>query len=194
MGKMNKFDHPLSVERIKEILEYDTETGSFVWKQRGPELFIRPKSSRAWNRRYAGKKAFACHDKDGYCVARIYGKQYKAHRVAWAYHYGQWPSKLIDHDNRDPSDNRIENLKASSYCGNSRNKKLPNDNTSGTVGVCWSISVNRWIARIGVNGTHKWVGCFIEKDAAIAARLDAEIRFGYHRNHGKEVPLKEVVK
>ena len=57
-------------------------------------------------------------DKDGYLIIKIKGKQYKAHRLVYAYHNGEFPIMEIDHINRDRLDNRIENLREIDRQGN----------------------------------------------------------------------------
>jgi cytoplasmic iron level regulating protein YaaA (DUF328/UPF0246 family) len=49
------------------------------------------------------------------------GRKYKAHRLAWLIHYGEWPKQVIDHINRQPNDNRIMNLRDVSYSENIKN-------------------------------------------------------------------------
>jgi hypothetical protein len=60
--------------------------------------------------------------KDGYIRFEHRGELYVAHRVAWALYYGSWPEHTIDHINRDPSDNRIENLRDVPQAVNNTNK------------------------------------------------------------------------
>ena len=83
-------------ERITECLNYDPASGVFTWK------ISRGKSKV--------NKIAGCVDTTGYIVIRIDGMNYKAHRLAWIYVYGEWPNDLIDHINGINNDNRIENL------------------------------------------------------------------------------------
>ena len=62
-------------------------------------------------------------DKDGYLIIKIKGKQYKAHRLVYAYHHGKFPAKEIDHINRVRTDNRIENLRECTRIENIKNSK-----------------------------------------------------------------------
>ena len=82
------------VERIRELFYY--EDGCLYYKE-----------SRG-NRR-AGDEA-GCYNKEGYRSVSVDGKRYQSHRIIWKYHNGVDPSGEIDHDNNNPSDNRIENL------------------------------------------------------------------------------------
>ena len=74
-------------------------------------------------------------DKDGYLIIKIKGKQYKAHRLVFAYFNGRFPNREIDHINRNRSDNRIENLRECTRQQNIANtKRTPNPKT-GVVGI-----------------------------------------------------------
>lgn len=65
-------------------------------------------------------------DRDGYSRFKVrwLGRtfDYGAHRVVWFLHHGAWPFPEIDHINRDPSDNRIENLRCATRSDNMRNR------------------------------------------------------------------------
>lgn len=63
---------------------------------------------------------------DGYVKFFIFGKQRSAHRLAWFYMMGKFPSEFIDHRNRIRSDNRFINLRDVSHIENM------NNNSSGT--------------------------------------------------------------
>jgi hypothetical protein len=51
------------------------------------------------------------------------GFTYLGHRLAWFLHYGEQTKFLIDHINRDASDNRIVNLRECSIIQNNANRK-----------------------------------------------------------------------
>lgn len=63
---------------------------------------------------------------EGYVVTMIKGTQYSVHGLIWKWHHGTDPS-MIDHINRDRSDNRIENLREVTNRKNqwNRGRKLP---------------------------------------------------------------------
>lgn len=82
------------------------------------------------------------YDKDGYLILKIKKKQYKAHRVAWFLYYGVFPTKEIDHINRNRSDNRIVNLREVFREGNLLNTtRKPNPKT-GVIGVYYDTCTN----------------------------------------------------
>jgi len=80
----------------------------------------------------------------------------------------------VDHINRDPFDNRRENLRVCNNMENSRNRGVRSDNKSGVTGVYWNKRKNAWDAYIAQSGKTKVVGSFLEKEDAIRARLLAE--------------------
>lgn len=59
------------------------------------------------------------------------------------------------------------------------------NNTSGVTGVIWNSHFGKWKAQIGVNGVMVNLGTFTDKEEAITARKDAEVKYCFHENHGK---------
>jgi len=121
----------------------------------------------------------------GYREVSILGKSYRSHRLAWLLHYGEEPKNQIDHINGVRDDNRIENLRDTTQAENCKNVKKPKNNTSGCVGVYWKKRDSVWRAAISVNDIQVSLGAFKDKSDAIAARLKAEIKYGFHANHGR---------
>lgn len=141
----------LTLETLKKLVSYDPDTGIFTWLP---------------GTRRAGKVA-GCPDDRGYVAISIAGRKYWAHRVAWLYVYGEWPSDLIDHRDRNRSNNRIKNLRMASKSKNGANRPPPSTNTSGFKGVCKH--GNGWMVRLIHQGTSKHIGWFKDKNVAIAA-------------------------
>lgn len=177
----------ITVETLRDLLDYNPETGVILWIARPLSMFSGgPKLDAAfqwaiWNERFAGRPAGSI-DARGYRVIKILGRVYKAHRIAWALYRGYWPEHEIDHDNRVRSDNRICNLKNGS--NNSRNKNRYSNNKSGSTGVKWNRKSQKWEAQIG-GSFGRYIGMFTDKSAAIAARNIALKENNYHANHGK---------
>jgi hypothetical protein len=116
----------------------------------------------------------------------VLGSTYLAHRLAWAIYYGEWPTDQIDHANGDATDNRICNLSVVSQSTNAKNKCIQSSNTSGYTGVYRER--NKWRAVITVNSKHIQLGNYDDIMDAITARKEAEIKYGFHENHGRENP------
>lgn len=180
----------LSVARLRELLNYDPETGRLTWKARKPSDFPggahTPEwSANQWNARYAGKGACCTPDGNkGYLRGMIKWRTYPAHRVAWALHYGEWPKGEIDHINRDMTDNRIANLRAVSTRQNCRNQGRHRNNTSGVSGVAYRKESGRWRAYINSETGRENLGTYASFEEAVAARSAALIKHGYDPTHG----------
>jgi len=178
----------LQQKTVRKLLDYDPETGLFTWKARDPKWFSDEKwgpewRAAQWNSRCAGRPAFTTKKERGYLSGTIFGSFYRAHRIAWLYHYGTWPDE-IDHINGDTSDNRIENLRSVSHTENMRNCKLRKDNSSGVSGVNWSKTAKKWSARCNTDNGRKFLGYFNCLTAARVAKAKEEATWGYHENHG----------
>lgn len=174
----------ISVDQLHEMLKYDPSTGKFTWRERS-EDFPSPLSAiRAFNTHSAGRPVYEELHK-GYRRMTLLGKRYKSHRVAWAMHCGDWPPETIDHINGVKDDNRIENLRAVTHIENCRNVKTPASNMSGVIGVHWDKFNFRWVAYIGFDNKTINLCSTKDFDEAVAARKAAEVKYGFHENHGR---------
>lgn len=145
----------LTVDRLKELVKYDPNTGVFTWK-----IY---RNSNAKNGDIVGKKYISA---DGYRVAMIDKSLHQQHRLAWLYFYGDWPLSAIDHINRDKTDNRISNLRLVSDAQNMQNRFKTRRNTSGYKGVHFVQSTKRWRAQLCVNGKRIDLGTYDTPDQA----------------------------
>jgi hypothetical protein len=171
------------IEYLKECLNYDPLSGNLEWKDRPLSHFRSTRGWRTWNSRYSKKTAG--FESEGYIHLRILGKNWRAHRIAWAIYHGTEPKTIIDHRNGDGTDNRLENLRDVSHIQNNRNAKRFVTNTSGRVGVSWHTRYQQWCAYIGFEGKILFLGQFDNKQEAIKAREAAELKYEYDPNHGK---------
>jgi len=159
-------DLSLTAEWLRELLDYDAETGVFTWLV------------SANNRTKAGSVAGSPHG-GGYIIIGVRGRMYLAHRLAWLWVHSEWPPHDVDHINLDKTDNRIANLRLATRSQNKANTLRPFTNTSGVKGVSWHRQGRKWQARIKVNGKNKNLGLFTNIDAAAAAyRHAADEHFG----------------
>lgn len=155
-------------EDLKRFLKYDAETGVFTnVKSRPPAV--------------AGSVAGSI-DAKGYVVIGLCSKVYKAHRLAWLYVHGEFPTYHIDHINHAKTDNRICNLRAVSQAENNRNRGR-SKNMTGVNGVNYVHRLRQWRVTIGCSGASH-VGIYKNFSDAVTARKAAEIEHGYHPNHG----------
>jgi len=118
-------------------LEYDPETGVFIWKPRTTD-------DKSWNTKFAGEVAGSINN-HGYRRIGIDGKIYMAARLAWLYVHGEWPKNEIDHINRVRDDNRMVNLRDVTSTENSNNRS---DNNGFPEGVHWHTKSAKYRAQI----------------------------------------------
>jgi len=157
----------LTVERLRERLRYDPETGIFIWKYASGQ-----------GRRAEGTKAGHTSKESGYVLLWVDDRLYRAHRLAWLYVTGEWPPKLLDHRDRNRSNNRWANLRLANDKQNSENASLRSDNTSGSRGI--RFDRNRWVARIYHEGREIYLGRFERRTDAEMARVCAERKYFTH--------------
>lgn len=180
IGNMPMAAHDLTAARLRELLHYDPATGLFTRL-----ISLSPNARMTPTPGYAVYNPRICNRKHSLSVD---GRQYLAHRLAWLYMTGAWPEAEVDHIDGDGRNNRWSNLRAVTRAENVRNLPRPKSNTSGSVGVNWRESKQRWRAFIAMNGKTTHLGYFRDKESAIAARRAAEVELGYHENHGRQSP------
>ncbi|WP_078452199.1 HNH endonuclease signature motif containing protein [Pseudomonas aeruginosa] len=104
------------------------------------------------------------------------GKRQYAHRLAWLYMTGEWPSDQVDHVNCEKNDNRWSNLRIAGKSRNMQNIGLRSNNSSGFTGVGYHRQTGRWRAFIVDDGKMVHVGLFDTIDEAATARERAAKR------------------
>jgi len=161
----------ITQKELKEILDYNPETGVFIWLKHNK------------NQKSIGDAAGHLMA-EGRTSIRINYISYLLHRLAWLYVYGKWPNE-IDHINHNQSDNRISNLREVTHRENMLNQSMCKNNTSGVTGVYWHKKNNKWFASIMVKGVAIHLGISFDKFEMMCARKSAEIKYGFHVNHGK---------
>lgn len=123
-------------DRLSEVLNYDQNTGIFTWR-----VSLAPRGP-------VGSQA-GCVDKVcGRISIRIDGQLYLAHRLAWLYVYGVWPTNVLDHINRNPADNRIANLRDIKNNENLLNSLAHVDSESGIKGIRYDRGRDSWTVTI----------------------------------------------
>ena len=85
--------------------------------------------------------------------------------------------KYYDHINRNPLDNRKNNLRKATCSENARNHNISKRNTSKFIGVSWNKNNNNWRSRITVDEQSIELGSFRNQEDALVARLKAEARY-----------------
>lgn len=161
----------LSSDSLNHLFNYDPKTGILT------NRFTR--SRRAKINQEAGTITA-----EGYKQCSINYKLYLVHRLIWVMNYGtdNLP-KEIDHKDGNPSNNKLENLRDGDNGVNAKNRALPSNNSSGTLGVRYH--KGSFEASIKVNGQAKYLGCYSSEDEAIKVRKIAEIKYNFSSTHGR---------
>lgn len=164
--------HRLTDAEIRDSFEYDEKTGFIFTKICGEnvrqEKIIVMRNGT--NTRYMN----VC----------FRSNTFLSHRLAWFLYYGKWPTGHVDHENQNGLDNRIGNLRDVSHGDNLRNARRSKANKSGVTGVFWHKGAKKWHATIGVNGVQVHLGLFADLEEAKSVRKEAELKHGFHPNHG----------
>lgn len=152
----------LSQEDVRARLDYEPKTGVFTWK-------FNPRFNKSWNSKYAGKIAGGI-DKFGYIRIRMFGQENRAGRLAWIYMKGSIPEGMeIDHKDRNPLNNSIENLRPVTGLENCENRIV----RMSTVNERYiSFTSNRFAVRIsfGRGTKYKYLGRYKTIEEAISIR------------------------
>lgn len=159
--------------KFSDYLSYDD--GKLTW------IMLHGKTNRK-----IGDVAGCINSSNGYVVIRFGGINYFSHRIICEMHNGEIPKGMqIDHINHDRCDNRIENLRLVKGKENQKNMSIRKDSKSGVTGVRFRVDRGKWIARVKVDGKTINLGSFDTKWEAIKARGEANIHYGFHKNHGR---------
>lgn len=183
----------ISAKYIKECLDYNPETGIFVWKDRPLSHFKSEAGWKIFHSSFSGLKAGSVNVMScgkSYIRIRILGKYWLAHRLAWIIVNGSIDENLeIDHIDGNGTNNSIRNLRLVNRTLNAQNHKMQKSNKSGVVGVYFDSNCGKWRAQITSNKVKYDLGCYSEFNEAVMARKSAELLHGFHKNHGSHRSL-----
>jgi hypothetical protein len=150
----------LTQTRLKEVLDYDPETGFFT---------RRLKQTGVKQGKITGSLL-----REGYVVTSVDCKIYKCHRLAWLYITGAWPTGQIDHINGNRSDNRFDNLRDVSKQQNIENQRKAQQSNKSTNELGTWKNGSGFAARISHNNTKLYLGTFATVAEAKAAYVTAK--------------------
>lgn len=164
---------------LTSILSYNDLDGNLYWKYRADR-------NKTWNTRFSGRVAGSVNkpnNKKEYYrrVLNVDGKMIKAHHIVWLFNTGFWPQHEIDHIDRNPLNNKFENLTESNRFLQSKNSNIRKDNISGCKGVSFMNREQKWKAEIWVNKKCTYLGMG-DLDYCVKLRKDAEEHYEHSRN------------
>lgn len=162
----------LTADELRKLVTYDENTGIMRW-------------TASHTARIAKGEEVGWTQNNGYRMCGINGKQYLVHRLAWLFVHGVWPDVLIDHIDRNRSNNALKNLRQANYSTNGANRAVK--------GVYRHKQNRNWVASV-----FKWedgkrkkahLGCFpTEEDATMAHVFNQ----GWEDVFGEKASVKEV--
>lgn len=151
----------ITFSEVRELLDYD-EAGFLRWR-------VSPKFDIV-----VGSIAGNLNKLSGYYEVTVRGKTYRVHRLVFMWHHGYMPENPVDHRDRNPLNNKIDNLREVSIQCNNRNCNVRVDNKTQVIGVFFHKQSRKWEAKVRVMGkctTLVRTNDFVE---AVAHRLAAE--------------------
>ena len=149
----------ITQNRLKELLNYDPETGYFT------RLMKRQK--------YQVGEIAGTINKQGYRIIELYGRAYYASKLAWFYMTGEWAENEIDHIDTNPGNDKWINLRKATHQENTQNRNGWGE--SRIKGV--RAKGNRFEARIRVSGNLIYLGLYKTKEEALQVYNEAAQKF-----------------
>ena len=146
----------LTAEGLRELVNYDPQTGLFTWR-------VKRKGCRVGD--------VIGTPKEGYISIGIDYHRYYAHRLAWLYMTGEWPTSQIDHRNLNRADTRWDNLRQATNQQNQANQFAQSNNKLGVKGV--SKLGKKYRAVLHCQGKPKYLGLFDTTQEASDAYIAA---------------------
>lgn len=166
----------LTFERANELFRYEPSSGKLFWKK------------TTTNRVKVGDEAGSFCKSTGYINIKVDNEWYTLHRIAILLATGIYDKTVqVDHVDHDRGNNRLSNLRVVSHAENMRNQSLRNTNKTGVTGVCVRYTrkgTKRYTATIVVDYKPIFLGNYDTLKEAASARAEAEIKYGFHENHG----------
>jgi len=151
----------ISQEQANNLFKY--EAGKLYWKNA-----VRPS--------FNGKEA-GYDNGSGYRKVTINNNQFYVHRIIYLMHHGNCPD-IIDHADRNPRNNNIENLRKADRSKNGMNSKPFKESKTGYRNVAFNHKSNKFCVYLKVNKKSKFIGSF--DNLELADFVAREARRKYH--------------
>lgn len=163
-------DIELTQAKLKELLRYDPDAGTFT----------RIATTFPTAARFVGSAVPAKPHSSGYVYISVLGHPRRMHRMAWLYMTGELPSLDIDHINGDRADNRWANLRLATRAQNNANRRDARSR-SGAKGVTFDPRYREpWKAQMSIENRTRVIGRFATQEQAVAA-----YRKAFAERHGE---------
>jgi hypothetical protein len=148
-----------SQEYLRELYDYDAETGQLIRKTyRNSQTVIGEVCGHIKS--------------DGYRDVVIDSRQYYASRIIWMWVTGDDPGELyVDHINRDRDNNRWSNLRLADRPQQMWNRRLPGK------GYSFDKQRGQWAVRFYVRGKRIFGGRFADESDAAAAAVSLRAQY-----------------
>ena len=156
---------------VNKFFNYDPVSGELSWRL-------------PTRRTHVGDVVRSLNNK-GYLVVGLAGKIILVHRVIWLMQTGVFPDQ-VDHIDHNRTNNSWVNLREVNNSDNQKNRSKSSNNTTGVTGVSVVKSTGMLKASIRVNNRTIHIGTYKSLTEAKAARKAAEVRYGFHTNHGSD--------
>lgn len=115
-------------EVFKQLFYYDETSSSGL-------RYISENNCAGVNKRYKDDVAGTIRNSKVW-VVKVKNKAYLIHRIIWFLKYGEVSdSKIIDHIDGNPLNNKLSNLRLTTQIVNNRNHSMQKNNSSGKTGV-----------------------------------------------------------
>lgn len=176
-----KFKKLPPLEYLNECFKISTDSPSGLkWKTRPDYHFISPKKALVWNRDYAGQNVGTLLN-EGYYVTSVNRIKYFIHRIIFCIHNNcEGVDFIIDHIDRNKSNNSPENLRTVTKSENGLNRLATSSNTSGFKNISWSKTDKAWRVQIGINNKRFHIGLY--KDLEEAKVVAEQARAEHHKD------------
>jgi hypothetical protein len=168
------------IELLQRTFAYDPTTGVITWK-------VARRGTGICNHQEVQVGDIAGKYYRDYLEVCFNGKTYYNHKLAVVLMIGHRPDQ-VDHIDQNKLNNAWDNLRPADHYVNIRNMPLRLDNTSGQVGVSRCVDRDAWRVRINIDGKCILIGRYKTYEEAVKMRKEAEIKYGYHVNHGIQSP------
>lgn len=155
----------LTQELVKQLFDYHPD-GYLMWK-------IKPKNQTIEIGDRAGYIEYT-KTKPRYRVT-VNNSAYLVSRIIFLYHKGYLPPE-VDHEDRNPLNDKIENLRAATRAQNMGNTRSRKNSTSKYLGVYLKCG-KLWCAQIRAQGKQRYLGSHKTEELAALAYNREAVRF-----------------